>query len=72
MLDAKRQLLLGISHELRSPLSRLRLALEFVADGEQKEQLRAFDESLQNGTNHSPRARSWLEGVKQFFERMGA
>ena len=28
MLDAKRQLLLGISHELRSPLSRLRLALE--------------------------------------------
>jgi len=40
MLDAKRQLLLGISHELRSPLSRLRLALEFVADGEQKEQLR--------------------------------
>lgn len=41
MLDAKRQLLLGISHELRSPLSRLRLALEFVADGEQKEQLRA-------------------------------
>ena len=29
MLDAKRQLLLGISHELRSPLSRLRLALEF-------------------------------------------
>jgi signal transduction histidine kinase len=28
MLDAKRQLLLGISHELRSPLSRMRLALE--------------------------------------------
>lgn len=27
MLDAKRQLLLGISHELRSPLSRLKLAL---------------------------------------------
>ncbi|MEM7277290.1 MAG: HAMP domain-containing sensor histidine kinase [Pseudomonadota bacterium] len=28
MLDAKRQLLLGISHELRSPLSRMNLALE--------------------------------------------
>lgn len=28
LLDAKRQLLLGISHELRSPLSRLKLALE--------------------------------------------
>jgi len=32
MLDAKRQLLLGISHELRSPLSRLRLALELADD----------------------------------------
>jgi len=27
MLDAKRQLLLGVSHELRSPLSRMKLAL---------------------------------------------
>ena len=40
MLDAKRQLLLGISHELRSPLSRLRLSLEFLDDGVQKENLR--------------------------------
>ncbi|MFM1886838.1 MAG: hypothetical protein RL026_1995 [Pseudomonadota bacterium] len=32
MLDAKRQLLLGISHELRSPLSRLKLELEFMQD----------------------------------------
>lgn len=41
MLDAKRQLLLGISHELRSPLSRLRLSLEFLEEGEHKENLRA-------------------------------
>jgi signal transduction histidine kinase len=40
MLDAKRQLLLGISHELRSPLSRLRLALEFIDDSDQKADLR--------------------------------
>jgi signal transduction histidine kinase len=40
MLDAKRQLLLGISHELRSPLSRLRLSLEFLEEGEHKENLR--------------------------------
>jgi signal transduction histidine kinase len=40
MLDAKRQLLLGISHELRSPLSRLRLSLEFIEDGEARENLR--------------------------------
>jgi signal transduction histidine kinase len=41
MLDAKRHLMLGISHELRSPLSRLRLALEFLDDGNTKEDLRA-------------------------------
>ena len=33
MLDAKRALLLGISHEMRSPLSRMRLLLEFIDDG---------------------------------------
>ena len=32
MLEAKRQLLFGISHELRSPLSRMNLALEIMAD----------------------------------------
>jgi molecular chaperone DnaJ len=40
---------------------------------DQKDKLRAFDESIQNeGARHSPRARSWFDGVKQFFERMGA
>jgi molecular chaperone DnaJ len=40
---------------------------------EQKEQLRAFDSAIQNeGSRHSPRARSWFDGVKEFFERMGA
>jgi molecular chaperone DnaJ len=40
---------------------------------EQKEQLRAFDAAIQNeGGRHSPRARSWFDGVKEFFERMGA
>ena len=41
MLDAKRQLLLGISHELRSPLSRIRLALELADDSTQLRGLRA-------------------------------
>jgi molecular chaperone DnaJ len=41
--------------------------------GDQKERLRAFDESLQDdGSRHNPRARSWFDGVKKFFERMGA
>lgn len=34
MLDAKRQLLFGISHELRSPLSRMKLALELASDSD--------------------------------------
>ena len=40
MLDAKRQLLLGISHELRSPLSRMKLALELADDSPEKGGLR--------------------------------
>ncbi|HEX5419644.1 MAG TPA: molecular chaperone DnaJ, partial [Gammaproteobacteria bacterium] len=40
---------------------------------EQKDQLRAFDESIRDGgERHSPRARSWFDGVKNFFERMKA
>ena len=40
MLDAKRTLLLGMSHELRSPLSRMRLGLEFFDEHENVESLR--------------------------------
>lgn len=39
MLDAKRQLLLAISHELRSPLTRTRLAAEMLEDGNNKAQI---------------------------------
>jgi molecular chaperone DnaJ len=40
---------------------------------EQKQVLRAFDDSIQSeGSRHNPRARSWFDGVKEFFERMGA
>jgi molecular chaperone DnaJ len=40
---------------------------------EQKEKLRAFEESVQGGgERHNPRARTWFDGVKSFFERMGA
>jgi len=40
MLEAKRALLLAISHELRSPLSRAKLRLEFIEEGEHAAQLR--------------------------------
>jgi len=40
---------------------------------EQKELLRKFDASLAaDGKRHNPRQRSWLEGVRQFFGRMGS
>jgi molecular chaperone DnaJ len=36
---------------------------------DQREMLRKFDESMQRSSrNHSPRERSWLDGVKRFFE----
>ena len=38
---------------------------------EQKELLESFRDSLSGGgTRHSPRAHSWLDGVKKFFEEM--
>jgi signal transduction histidine kinase len=39
MLEAKRQLLLAISHELRSPLTRAKVALEFLDDSQVKKDL---------------------------------
>ncbi len=40
MLEAKRQLLLAISHELRSPLTRAKVALEFIDDEKQRSDIR--------------------------------
>jgi molecular chaperone DnaJ len=38
---------------------------------EQRELLRRFDESLKNDSSgHSPQEKSWLDGVKRFFEEM--
>jgi len=39
MLEAKRQLLLAISHELRTPITRAKLQLEFMDDGSIKDNL---------------------------------
>ncbi|MBA3563917.1 MAG: molecular chaperone DnaJ [Gammaproteobacteria bacterium] len=39
---------------------------------EQTELLARFDDSVrEGGDRHSPRARSWLDGVKQFFDKIG-
>ncbi len=40
---------------------------------EQKKLLRELDDSLEaGGERHSPRARSWMDGVKRFFESMSS
>ncbi|CAB1060816.1 Two-component system sensor histidine kinase [Olavius sp. associated proteobacterium Delta 1] len=39
MLHSKEQLLLDVSHELRSPLTRVKVALEFMPDGQAKESI---------------------------------
>ena len=39
MIHAKEQLLLDVSHELRSPLTRIKVALEFVLDGNTKKSI---------------------------------
>lgn len=40
MLEAKRQLLLAISHELRTPITKAKLRLEFMPESPEKDQLR--------------------------------
>lgn len=37
----------------------------------QKEQLREFDKSIQASPHHHPRAKSWVDLVREFFERVG-
>ncbi len=41
MVQARDQLLLDVSHELRSPLTRLKVALEFLPEGEQRTSMAA-------------------------------
>lgn len=36
MIDARNQLLLDVSHEMRSPLTRMKVALEFIPEGDKK------------------------------------
>ncbi len=40
MLEAKRQLLLAISHELRTPITKAKLRLEFMPESSEKDQLK--------------------------------
>jgi signal transduction histidine kinase len=48
MLEAKRQLLLGVSHELRSPISRMNLGLALMEDSPRARALREDTEQMRN------------------------
>jgi signal transduction histidine kinase len=48
MLEAKQQLLLGVSHELRSPISRINLALALMDDSAATRALREDTEEMRN------------------------
>jgi signal transduction histidine kinase len=41
MLHTKEQLMLDVSHELRSPITRMKVALEFLPDGQAKDSLKS-------------------------------
>jgi signal transduction histidine kinase len=47
MLHTKDQLLLDISHELRTPVTRMKVALEFLSDSQAKQSLRADIEEME-------------------------
>lgn len=82
MLEAKQQLLLAISHELRSPITRAKVALEFLDDGRVKQDvlddLREMErligdllESERMNTGHTTLHRSSLE-VRNLLESLVA
>lgn len=53
-------------------LCRVRIETPVRLTKEQIELIKKLDESLSGGgSHHSPQAHSWLDGVKQFFERLG-
>lgn len=53
-------------------LCRVRVETPVHLNKEQTELIRQLDESLRGGgSHHSPQAHGWLDGVKQFFDRLG-
>jgi molecular chaperone DnaJ len=53
-------------------LCRVRIETPVNLDKEQLELIKKLDESLSGGGSHqSPQAHSWLDGVKQFFDKLG-
>jgi molecular chaperone DnaJ len=52
---------------------RIQIETPVKLTNDQKQLLQELDDSLQaGGERHSPRARSWMDGVKRFFESMSS
>ncbi|WP_333689136.1 DnaJ C-terminal domain-containing protein, partial [Methylococcus capsulatus] len=59
----------GVAGDL---LCRVRVETPVHLNKEQIDLIRQLDESLRGGgSHHSPQAHGWLDGVKQFFDRLG-
>ncbi len=59
------------SGDLGDLICRVSVETPVNLDSRQKELLREFESTLSDtGTKHSPKATSWLDGVKRFFEEM--
>jgi len=59
----------GVAGDL---LCRVRVETPVHLNKEQTELIKQLDESLRGGgSHHSPQAHGWLDGVKQFFDRLG-
>lgn len=53
-------------------MCRVRIETPVHLNKEQVDLIRQFDESLSGGgSKHSPQAHGWLDGVKQFFDKIG-
>jgi molecular chaperone DnaJ len=53
-------------------MCRVRIETPVHLNKEQLELVKQFDESLTGGgSHHSPQAHGWLDGVKQFFDKIG-
>jgi molecular chaperone DnaJ len=54
-------------------LARVNVETPVKLDKRQRELLKAFDDSIQSSSaSHSPREHGWLDGVKSFFDKLGA
>jgi molecular chaperone DnaJ len=59
------------AHGIGDLMCRVQIETPVKLTGEQKKLLREFDKLVAGSDKHSPRARSWMDGVRRFFERTG-